>query len=229
VEVSGKLAVDTSVRASIETWLDLVSGESYNFSFWVGLPQIELSLAAASLTKATSRIPSAGASTTRAQDFPTTSDMSPINPTEGTFFAVFTPSKVVSYMPIIGLGSGTGNRISLTSSDTGSFGRARMSVISGSSTQVANNTANAEIAPGVTSAVAMAYKANDFAWALNEGTVATDTSGSLPSFTDFDLVYGGAGIGSSFVFDGVFEWGLYYPKRLTNAELTRINQRLLAL
>jgi hypothetical protein len=74
------------------------------------------------------------------------------------------------------------------------------------------NTATANTA----SKTAGAYRVNDFAVSLNAGTVATDTSGTLPIV---DRMFIGQRTAGSVSINGTIKKIAYYPKRLANAEL----------
>lgn len=66
---------------------------------------------------------------------------------------------------------------------------------------------------------AFAYKSNDFAACMNGGTVQTDSSGSLPTVNQLTL--GALATGTEFL-NGNLLALMYWPKRLTNAELQGI-------
>jgi hypothetical protein len=66
---------------------------------------------------------------------------------------------------------------------------------------------------------ALAYKANDFATSYNGGAVATDTSGSVPTNVDRMRLGHDYLAASTGELDGTISKIIYYPKRLTNAQL----------
>ena len=68
------------------------------------------------------------------------------------------------------------------------------------------------------SKVATCYRANDFAAVLNGGTIATDSSGALPTVTQLRL---GNYVGGGTTFDmtGHISSIAYYPRRLTDAQI----------
>lgn len=76
-------------------------------------------------------------------------------------------------------------------------------------------TTGAVVADTVTN-IAYAYKTNDFAASRNGGTVATDTSGTLPVPTALGI---GSNSASSLFLSGHIRSIRYYPTRLTNAQL----------
>ena len=65
----------------------------------------------------------------------------------------------------------------------------------------------------------LAYKANDFATSYNGGAVATDTSGSVPTNVDRMRLGHDYLAASTGELDGTISKIIYYPKRLTNAQL----------
>jgi hypothetical protein len=67
--------------------------------------------------------------------------------------------------------------------------------------------------------LAVGYKVNDFASSLNGGTVATDNSGSIPTVNRMLI---GRRVSLDRPLNGVVRRLLYYPKRLTNAQLQNL-------
>ena len=70
-----------------------------------------------------------------------------------------------------------------------------------------------------TAKVAYAYQANNFAGALNGGTVSTDTSGSIPSVNKLEI---GSIAGSGFL-NGWIQSIQYYPQRLPDSTLQALS------
>lgn len=68
-------------------------------------------------------------------------------------------------------------------------------------------------------AIAVRYKANDFAFCLNGGTVSTDTAGTVPTVTQMLL---GNRLGSSFM-GGWIQSVQYYDRIKTNAQLQTLS------
>ncbi len=68
-------------------------------------------------------------------------------------------------------------------------------------------------------AIAMRYKANDFAFCVNGGTVSTDVSGTVPTVTQMLL---GNRLGSSFM-GGWIQSVQYYNRIKTNAQLQTLS------
>lgn len=69
---------------------------------------------------------------------------------------------------------------------------------------------------------ASAYKVNDFAAVLNNGEVATDTSGTIPVVTRLNIGVG-ADLGSGRL-SGRIKKIAYYPLRLTNDQLQNLTK-----
>ena len=79
------------------------------------------------------------------------------------------------------------------------------------------NPTNSAISSGVTVKTALAYKTDDFALATNGGTVATDTSGSVPTVNRLDIGwFSGTSANQA---NGHIRSIRYYPVRLSNAQL----------
>lgn len=73
-------------------------------------------------------------------------------------------------------------------------------------------------ANGAPNKTAMAYKLNDFAGSINGGTVATDTSGTIPPITK--LALGNSGLASvNQALNGHIASFMYYSRRLSNSLL----------
>lgn len=88
-------------------------------------------------------------------------------------------------------------------------------VDSGGSTQVNTATANAA-GTMVEYKAAHAYKLNDYAFALNGGTVVTDTVATVPTI---DRLRVASRFDGNEVLNGWIKSLRYYPRRLSNAEL----------
>jgi hypothetical protein len=65
--------------------------------------------------------------------------------------------------------------------------------------------------------MALAYKANDFAFYVNGVSRGTDSSGSVPTCSRLQM--GQTALGSS---DGKTNQAVLFPTRLTNAELASL-------
>lgn len=171
---------------------------------------------------ASSFIPTSGTAVTRAQDMPNSSSIGFVNASEGTFITVFRPSLPIAFMPLVSLGSATTERVSISCSDSNPFNRARMSMVRSGVVQIASNSSNTGITQNIKAIVGMSYKQDDSVWCLNGGAINADTTCLVPSFTSAVLTIGGNGTASTSNYTGTFETVLYYPKRLTNAEIQRL-------
>lgn len=128
----------------------------------------------------TSYIPTTSASVTKTADIgamTSTNFSSVYNQSGGTLVASFDViTTVTGTRPIVSFDDNTANeRIELYASGTD----LRMRVIDGGATQV--DMSIGTIAANTTYKAAISFAANDFAGCLNGGTVATDTSGTLPT------------------------------------------------
>jgi hypothetical protein len=65
--------------------------------------------------------------------------------------------------------------------------------------------------------LAFGYKANDFAFCSNGGSVGTDTSGSVPNINQMTIGYRNEN--QSFSYNGHIKKIVYYPQRLSNTQL----------
>ena len=172
---------------------------------------------------ATSYIPTVASQVTRAADFASitgTNFSSWYNATEGAFYA----SVVLSQPPAL-TGSATiyaasnntnSNRISVLCG-SGGGGNINALVTTGGVLQA--QTINGGLATAGTYQYANAYQVNNFASSANGGTVATDTSGTVPTI---DRLYFGATSTGSPTLNGHIRQIAYYPRRLANAELQGI-------
>ena len=73
---------------------------------------------------------------------------------------------------------------------------------------------------GQTSKVAAAFKANDFAACIDGGTVATDTSGTIPTVDRAFIGINALGTGD--YLNGHIKTIRFYPSRLTDSELVAL-------
>jgi hypothetical protein len=167
----------------------------------------------------TSYIPTSGSTATRAADVSTsaaTFGNSWYEPDEGTVFASSYPA---SFTQVAGLASfddgTTSNRIQTRFS---SNGRAGNVVSDGGSLQANYSTLNTGTAQAFNK-TALAYKINDFALVLNNGTVASDTAGSVP--TSVDRLSIGNNVGAN-PGNCPISRLTYWPTRLSNDTLQTI-------
>ena len=67
--------------------------------------------------------------------------------------------------------------------------------------------------------VAIAYKANDFAYYVNGTQIATDNSGTVPTTSQFDFNYNTTAANLT---SRIYNQAILFPTRLTNAELASL-------
>lgn len=166
---------------------------------------------------ASSYIPTLASTVTRSADVASVNTLSPwFNATEGTLFSEF---DVVGKTP-----STTQTVVALTDAIAANYallykspsGNNEFEIISGGVSQA--NLVFSSPVVNTTYKLAGAYKANDFAAVENGGTVATDTSGSVPS----SVSYFGLGYlisGFPLQLNGHLRRVAFFPRRLSNAEL----------
>lgn len=92
-------------------------------------------------------------------------------------------------------------------------------VVAGGVTQVANYPAESD---AIRKVAVFAYKANDFAHALNGGALGADTGGTVPVVSRLNI--GDSSLpASSHNLNGTIARLTYYPKRLSNAQLQALS------
>jgi len=150
--------------------------------------------------------------TRSADDITEATSAMPYDATAGMLYTVFdrtTPGVAAAHE----LHDGTTNElISIRSLSTG---RISYLVRDGGAPQVDENGPNNAVDPGSTGRAASVYAANDFAYAVNGGTVITDGAGTLPTVTTLSIGCGpqsGAGLGH-------IKQVLYLPRRVSNTDL----------
>ena len=202
------------IRSTIQFNLD---GVAIDITLRIGLPQLEQG------AFATSVIPTTTTALTRSADVASVNTLNPwYNATEGTLYGEISTSAIniggVSRR-IVNINDGTEtNRITLGKAD--SYGIAIAFVTDNSVTQAAF-TAGIGGYPLPTK-VALAYKAADFQAAVNGSAFATVSSGTVPTvnrMTIGDVVTGSNGTQN---INGHIRRITYYPRRLSQAELTAI-------
>jgi hypothetical protein len=100
-------------------------------------------------------------------------------------------------------------------------GNMRAVYYSGSSA-VATLSLGAVGVAGTVNKVASAYQVNDFAASRNAGSVVTDTAGAVPvSLTQLNIGADPSGVAAN-VMNTHIRQIVYYPRRLSNAELQAI-------
>jgi hypothetical protein len=180
----------------------------------IGLPQLELG------AFATSVIPTTTTALTRAADVASVNTLSPwYNAASGTvyFEGVTFDTTTGGFPRAFALSDGTtSNVIQITRNN--SSGNARMSVISGGVAQAAADATAWTL--NATTKAALAYATSDFAIVANGGAATTDTSGTVPTVDRLRLAVAGDAIGG--FLNGYLRRIVYYPRRLSNAELQSI-------
>lgn len=178
-------------------------GTPIDITLRIGLPQLELG------AFATSVIPTATAAVTRSADIASVNTLSPwYNAAEGTFFSEGSTLKTSGAAPL------------LIAQVSGGSDRHQVGVYTSTAATVVGGVVQALIGANTSPAikVAYAYKVNDFAVSNNGGSVATDTSGSVPSGLTY-LAIGKFDFGGGESLSGYIRRIAYYNRRLTDAEL----------
>ena len=175
---------------------------------------------------ATSYIPTLGAAVTRGADAATKTGISSlIGQTEGTLFVEFfyneennTPSGSDKSVMRVESGGGYSNEICITyyGNEGGAFGKTIQGIIANGGAQQAVLKTTQTMVSGYYK-VAVAYKANDFAMAVNGVIVATDNSGSVPTCANFSL-----NESTRIQSDINPKQALLFTTRLTNAQLAEL-------
>jgi hypothetical protein len=189
--------------------LGLTIGNSYDFTLRIGLPQLEQG------AFATSVIPTTTAATTRSADIASIGTLSPwYNATEGTFFAEWTLGQDVTSISIYTAEDGTNNNFIRTR--YAAAGTSNDSAVAVGGVLQASLSASNQQTFNTTYKNAMAYKINDFARSASGAAVITDTSGTIPTVTQFSI---GKTAANTEQPNGYIRRITYTPRRLTNAEL----------
>lgn len=168
---------------------------------------------------ATSYIPTTTAAITRGADtISKTGVSSLIGQSEGTIYAEVAYSSIAATKTIISITDGTSsNRIAIRINSTTVI-TARI-VVAGASNDY-NVTIPAIPSSGILK-ISLAYKANDYVFAINGTTYASTTTRPVPATNAVTL--GNNGFGSDFLNDRILAAELY-PTRLTNAQLQSLTQ-----
>lgn len=130
------------------------------------------------------------------------------NQSEGAFYVELIPSALAAANGIVVNDNTTSNRIRLATTST-----------SDQCTITVTGTAQAVLDGGTpvantTMKLAMAYQVNNFALSLGGASVATDTAGVIPVVTQLQI-----GAETTTIGNVRFKKAVYYPLRLTNAQL----------
>jgi hypothetical protein len=191
----------------------LAVGASYDFTIRIAAPQMELG------AYPTTFIPTTTAAVTRLADACSVTGVADlIGQTEGTVFVEFSTANLENYTRrLFSLSDGTNsNQINLqiqTSTTTLTF-----AVLNGAAAQAVINTSTNFYTLGSTIKIAVAYKANDFAFYANGTQIGVDTLGTVPTCSQFRFA---DPLNSSNFVGGISQYALY-TTRLSNAELQAI-------
>jgi hypothetical protein len=186
-------------------------GEAIDITLRIGLPQLELG------AFATSVIPTTTAAATRAADVAVMQGANFSNwyrADEGTVYCRFTTPTTTGSPFSIDAGSAN-ERLAFGMNNSNTLIRSR-SIVGGVAQCDFSNTAIAF--PSVNN-LGFAYKVNDFAAAVNGGTVLTDASGTVPAVNVLKI---GTNVDGSFPLNGHIRRLAFFPRRLANAELQGI-------
>ena len=170
--------------------------------------------AEASVSYATSYIPTLGSASTRGSEAASKTGISSlIGQTEGTLFVEITTTDDITTVTPIGISDGTGsNRVLLY---VGSGILNALVTVSGTAQATISSSA---ISANTRYKMAIAYKANDFAFYVNGVQIGTDTSGTVPSCSKFAYDNGSG----SAPFYGLNNQAILFKTRLSNSELAAL-------
>jgi hypothetical protein len=199
---------------------DFSSGVAIDITLRIGLPQLEQG------AFATSVIPTTTTALTRAADVANVNTLSPwFNSASGTLYGEFA---VAGYVPsgafpsMAALSDNTSsNRVNIANTNIGANLFTYGEITTGGVAQAGFYGASGSgFGVGTVRKAAIAYAANDFAFTTQGLTAQTDTSGTVPIV---DRLYLGiASTGSTQFLNGYLRRIVYYPRRLSNAELQAI-------
>lgn len=209
ISLTSTLANATTTFVQPRIRIAVTIGVPMDLTLRIGLPQLELG------AFATSVIPTATAQVTRAADIVSmlgSNFSSWYNQSAGTFVSQFTtrPNAVV-----LVANDGTFNN-RLPQLSIGVASAYENYIVSGGSVVATLIPAGTQVF-GTPAKVAVAYALDNYAAAANGGTVATDTSGVLP--TGVNSLYIGRFQNGTSQMSGYIRAFTYYPARLTDAQL----------
>ena len=200
----------TTAFVNLGLSIDYVNSSAVDFTLRIGLPQLEQG------AFATSVIPTTTTALTRSADVASVNTLSPwFNATEGTLYAEFNCPTAATTQYFASLDLSALTRMSLYNN----AGSGYWFVRDGGVTQA--GVTNGTITSGATVKVAGAYAINSFNLSTNGGIGTEDTSGSVPSgLTRLSL--GSYTASALNPLNGYLRRIVYYPRRLSNAELQSI-------
>jgi hypothetical protein len=163
---------------------------------------------------ATSYIPTTSAAVTRVADAAEKTGISSlIGQTEGVLFVDFQINSFDQLAKWIAFLGGGSTYVGIFTSTTNFFNLEVFNV----STQAINTTAGFVV--GQRYKIAIAYKANDFAFYVNGVQVGTDNSGTVPTMSEFKLQYNTT---ANNLTARTYNQALLFKTRLTNAQLAEL-------
>lgn len=204
---TGTLANALSVFVTQQVVCAYNSGAVVDITLRIGLPQLELG------AFATSAIPTTTAAATRAQDFASVNTLTPwYNATQGTLYASYSPSATGLICGAAALSDGTQlNRMIIRAMTV-----ANQTLSLAVDVNVSQWALSFTGATTATTKSVLGYKPNDIAFTRNGASALTDAAATIPVVNR--LVLGGDGDGS-FALNGYLQSVIYYPSRLSNAQL----------
>lgn len=208
--------LNNATTAFVTSWFAFTfnNGAVVDLTLRIGLPQLELG------AFATSVIPTSTVAVTRSVDVASINTLSPwYNQAEGTIFAASNAFAANNTRIVSASDNTNSNRIYINRG-SGSGGNINAHVTSAGVAQVSSLILASSLAGGVTTRAAFAYKLDDFAGSVNGLAVVTDTSGTIPTVSQFTIGNGEA-IGTN-TLNGHIQRIDYFPYRLTDAELQAI-------
>jgi len=204
-----------ATTAQLLAFLRIITGTgAVDLTLRIGMPQLELG------AFATSVISTSSAAATRSADVASVNTLSPwYNAAAGTLFAQYSSIGISGTQYIAAMDNGAGFADSCILYMVSS-GFPRWDVFVSSSSQAAlTPSPGTAISANTLIKLSGAYLVNDFASSRNGGAVSTDTSGTVPTLSRLTL--GNSNLTTSFL-NGHIQRIVYYPRRLTNAELQAI-------
>ncbi len=189
----------------------LTNGNSYDFTIRIGMPQLEMG------PDTTSVIPTSTVAVTRTADV---ADMTGTNfsdwynQSEGTIVVEWSVNSTISMgnRRIFAITNGSSNE-RIVAGVAAASNIPNYFVVDGGVTQASFN--GSIVTEGAAHTIAAAYKANDFAWSVDGGTVGTDASGTIPTVDRLQI---GNQAGTEQI-NGHIRSITYYRNRLPNAQL----------
>ena len=165
----------------------------------------------------TSYIPTIASQVTRAADAASMTGVnfsSWYNQAEGTFYGEFIPV-VAASQTMFTVSDNTANNRILAGYTTSMLNANERVVYNGADQANYFSSFSGSLQVGQPAKLSTVYKTNDFALALNNGTVATDTQGNTPVVDRLYIVASFSGATSNMYLRKLS----YYPRRLANSEL----------